>query len=157
MDIFRIEKLDYIETLLFGIPGERFDFRWNTKGHPIIYASESRSLALHENSVNISKPFYGIPSHFRIVKMTIPDDDYDKVKVQDLPKSWNRIDLYHSITQQIGDTFTRAKKLAIFVPSTIVNDEYNILLNPIIALKTDIQMITERIDERILDRHKIHL
>lgn len=62
MFAIRVEKEKYVSSVLVGMPGDVAGFRWNSKGHPIIYASESRSLALHEKSGNLSKPFYSLPS-----------------------------------------------------------------------------------------------
>ncbi len=151
MKVFRVEKTKYLSTLLDGIGGRDHDFRWNTKGHPIIYASESRSLALHEKAGNMSRPFFGLPSIFCIAVITLPDGPYEKIRAEDLPAGWDRIDRYHPATQDLGDNFTVSDELALFVPSTIVKGEYNVLINPKEAGKMHLSIHTEHIDPRLLE------
>jgi len=151
MQAYRIEKDKYINTLLEGIPGKDFDFRWNTKGHPLIYAAESKSLALHEKAGNLSKPFFGLPTFYRIVTIELPGFDYGKILSTDLPAGWNKLDSYHQSTQNIGNEFSLSEELALFVPSTIVKGEYNVLINPRLAVKENLSVTVEPIDKRLLD------
>lgn len=146
---YRVEKEKYVPSVLNGMPGEVASFRWNTKGHPIIYASESRSLALHEKGGNMSKPFYGLPAFYVLVAIELPDAPYRKIFPKDLPEGWNRVEAYHQATQEIGDQFTSSDELAIFVPSTIVRGEFNVLVNPRIALEQDLPVSVEQIDARL--------
>lgn len=149
MFAYRVEKEKYVSSVLKGIPGEVAGFRWNTKGHPIIYTSESRSLALHEKGGNLSKPFYGMPAFYVLVTIKLPDTAYRKIFPEDLPQGWDRIEAYHPATQEIGDTFTASGELAIFVPSTIVRGEFNILINPRLALEKSLSLRIEQIDARL--------
>jgi len=154
MLVYRIEKEKYLPTIFEGQAGKDHNFRWNTKGHPIIYASESKSLALHEKGGNLSRPSYGIPADYLVAIIEIPDRDYERVAINKLPKGWDDFAEYHPTSQQIGDKFTRSKALALFVPSTMVKGEYNVLLNPNVIKKHKVKLITELIDHRLTDIRK---
>ncbi len=151
MFAYRVEKQQHLSTILKGIPGDVSDFRWNTKGHPIIYSSESRSLALHEKCANLSKPFYGLPSSYVLVQIELPKNKYRKILAEELPEGWDIIGSYHPQTQKIGDDFTSSKELALIVPSTLVKGEFNILINPSRAVELDLRITVESIDERLVD------
>jgi RES domain-containing protein len=150
MLVYRIEKEKYLSAILEGISGKDHDFRWNTKGHPIIYTSESRSLALHEKGGNLSKPLYGIPGDYLIAVIEIPGMDYDKLDSSQLPVGWDHFAEYHPEAQRIGDDFTQSKSLALFVPSTMVRGEFNVLLNPRVIADHQVNVTTEPIDPRLL-------
>ena len=151
MFAYRVEKKKYIATLLDGIPGEKSDFRWNTKGNPIIYASATRSLALNEKSGNMSRPFYGLQPSYVLVEIELPDGDYKKIQPEDLPKGWDDVGGYHPKTQEIGDNFIASDQLAMYVPSTIVKGEFNILINPRKAKEFEIKITIEEINARLQD------
>lgn len=151
MQVFRVEKQKYISTILEGIPGKEFSFRWNTKGHPIIYASKSRSLALHEKCGNMSKPFYGLPKIYKLAVIELPEINFRTIIPESLPDNWNSIDEYQPYTQKLGDEFTLSDELGLLVPSSIIQGEYNILINPSQAIKLELIVNTEKIDDRIID------
>lgn len=151
MFAYRVEKRKYVKTILKGIPGEVSDFRWNTKGNPIIYCSESRSLALHEKSANMSKPFYGLSPSFVLVEIEIPDGNYQNILPENLSKGWDLVGSYHRQTQKIGDDFTFSQELVLRVPSAIVKGEFNILINPKIARELQLKINIEEIDHRLID------
>ena len=151
MHVFRVEKRKYFNSILECIPGKVSTFRWNTRGHPILYASQSRSLALHEKCGNMSRPFYGLPPEYFIAIIELPDSEYRKIFPQDLPENWDKIGEYHPKTQEIGDDFTLSEELALFVPSAIIKGEFNVLINPNRAMKMGLTIRSEKIDDRILD------
>ena len=151
MFAYRVDKQKYISSLLEGMPGEKSDFRWNTEGNAIIYASSSKSLALNEKTGNMSKPFFGLKPSYVMVKIELPDADYRMILPKNLPNGWDDIGAYHPTTQEIGDTFTASDELVLLVPSTIINGEFNVLINPNKVKDFDIQISTEEINERLQD------
>ncbi len=150
MFVYRIEKQKFLPTIFEGIGGKNFDFRWNNKGYPIIYASESKSLALHEKAANLSSPSHRIPSHYVIAIIEIPDKKYQRIVPSDLPPNWNDITTYHPETQRIGNEFVLSDELAIIVPSTLIPGEYNVLLNPKAIKNNDVTLSTELINDRLV-------
>ncbi len=149
MEVFRIEKRVFLPTMLAGIPGEKFSFRWNTKGHPIVYAAGTRSLALIEKMANIGIQYGGIPAAFAMTIIEIPDMLYRKLDPKAFPLNWNALDEYHPQTQSIGDAFLDSDEIALLVPSVIVKSEFNVLLNPGVMEKHEVAFRTEEIDARL--------
>lgn len=103
--------------------------RWNSKGTSIIYTAESRALALTEVLAGIQvneflNDYYLFPIH------THPDCSIIKISMQDLPINWQQ-DPPGSITQKMGDLFVQERDyLLCQVPSSIIPEEYNYLINP---------------------------
>lgn len=129
MIVYRLCKSIYGRDLS-GKGAEICGGRWNTKGTPMIYTSESRALCLAELSVHL--PLGIIPTDFVIVSIQIPESVKFKIlNPNDLPANWASIppDVQ---TQLIGSDFIHANSfLFIKVPSAIVPDEWNILINPL--------------------------
>jgi RES domain-containing protein len=103
--------------------------RWNPNEVKMIYTASSRSLACLENVVHRDK--MGLSRIFNI--MTIECPDYIKTKtihLKDLPANWADFDQM-SKSQNIGLKWIKDNETAILqVPSSIVEEEVNYLLNP---------------------------
>src|SRR5690606_23947764 len=101
--------------------------RWNSVGVPMVYFASSKSLALLEVLVHLPSTLF--PDNFCMSAFQVPDD-YIEFSVAQLPPNWKEIQ-HQSNIQKIGDSFIRSKSnLLCKVPSIIINDEYNFLLNP---------------------------
>lgn len=149
MEVYRIEKQRFLPTILDGIPGKKCSFRWNTKGHPMIYSAENRSLALVEKLANIGAHYGGIPPDYFMVVLEIPDNSYRKIEPSSLPLNWDALEEYHIQTQKIGNTFLHSDELILLVPSVIVKGEFNVLLNPSVLNDGRISTRIEQIDARL--------
>jgi len=103
--------------------------RWNSKGTHIIYTASSRALACLENLVHRSGE--GLNQQFKITEIYIPDSvSVESINHKNLPEGWYQMDDYH-YCQKIGDNWIEhAESLALKVPSSIIRDESNILINP---------------------------
>ncbi|MDB5124950.1 MAG: hypothetical protein JWP94_3079 [Mucilaginibacter sp.] len=103
--------------------------RWNPNEVKMIYTASSRSLACLENVVHRGQ--VGLTRAFSIMTIECPDRIKIKtIHVHDLPSNW--IDFNQmQLTQHIGEKWIRENKYAILcVPSSIVEDEVNYLINP---------------------------
>jgi RES domain-containing protein len=103
--------------------------RWNPNEVEMIYTASSRSLACLENVVHRNQ--VGLSQLFSILTIECPDHIKIKtISLDDLPVDW--ADFSHMIkTQSIGEKWIRENKTAILqVPSSIVNEEVNYLINP---------------------------
>lgn len=104
--------------------------RWNHKGVGVVYASESRSLATVEFLVHVSIPY--IPSALSIASVEIPDRIRPKtVSMSMLPNDWRD---YPAISRlmDIGTKWILSNaSLMLKVPSSVVEHEFNILINPL--------------------------
>lgn len=131
MIVYRIEREKYLTTTLQGIGASKSDgFRWNSLNTKMVYTAESRALATLEVSVHLDLS-EDLPNDRYYVEIVIPDEVLiQEVKLEDLPEGWDSKPPI-SVTQIIGDDFVNLKEAAILkVPSSIVPQEYNYLINP---------------------------
>lgn len=131
MIVFRIEREKYLETTLSGIGASMTEgYRWNSLNTKIVYTSESRALSTLEVSVHLDLS-EDLPNDRYFVEIEIPDEiTILEVQLQDLPVSWDSKPPSSS-TQTIGDDFVFYNEAAILkVPSSIIPQEFNYLLNP---------------------------
>lgn len=103
--------------------------RWNSNGHFMLYTASTRALACLENMVH--RRSIGADDLFRITLIEIPDDlKVEKIDKNKLPAHWQDY-INYNLCQSFGDAWLRENKTAILqVPSAIIMEEYNYLLNP---------------------------
>lgn len=131
MKVFRIEREKYLETTLKGIGAALTEgYRWNSLNTYLVYTAESRALATLEVSVHLDLS-EDLPTDRYYVEIDIPDDiTIFELKIEDLPDGWNSKPPILE-TQYIGDDFVKEKSAAVLkVPSSIVQQEFNYLINP---------------------------
>jgi len=127
MRVYRIAKEQYIKDLS-GEGSRLYGGRWNNKGTRIIYTAESRSLATVEYLVHV--PLQIIPRDLYIAEIDVPDVEIEIVEPASLETNWQD---YPSpkLIRDIGDTWQRDNKtLLLRVPSAVIKNEWNILVNP---------------------------
>lgn len=129
MIVYRITKAKY--SALDGMGGIYGPGRWHKKGIPVIYTSEHASLAAWEKLVHVAG-FDNFPEDLLLVKVELPDDaELQTVPLEVLVDGWNGFP-YSNETMNYGTSFLRSKEfLALRVPSAIIPDEYNVILNPL--------------------------
>lgn len=125
MVVYRITLTKWAKILT----GSGYPARWNSKGYYVIYTAESRALACLENLVHRSGE--GLNKNFSLVEIEIPDSASIKtIQVSSLPAGWNSMDHYQ-YCQSVGDKWLNSKNtLLLRVPSSIIQDEFNVLINP---------------------------
>ncbi len=131
MTVFRIEREKYLKTTLSGIGASMAKgYRWNSLYTKLVYTSESRALATLEVSVHLDLS-EDLPSDRYYVAIEIPDDiTIMEVNIEDLPSDWDAKPPTLT-TQTIGDDFVNDHDAAVLkVPSSIVHQEFNYLINP---------------------------
>lgn len=103
--------------------------RWNSNGHFMIYTASTRALACLENMVH--RRGIGPDEFFRVTLIEIPDDlKIKKINRRKLPANWHEYINYTSC-QAIGDAWLKENETAVLqVPSAIITEESNYLLNP---------------------------
>lgn len=102
--------------------------RWNIEGVPALYTSATRALAVCESLLGTSSTK---ADDLTLVTYDIPDDcDILYLEVDDLPGNWSS-NPPPDECQQLGARHLNCDDYAAFrVPSSIVPDEYNYVLNP---------------------------
>ena len=103
--------------------------RWTLRGRPIVYTSGSISLAVLEYTLNYRRRGW-VPASV-LGRAVIPDDvPIDVVTLADLPRNWSAPDPPPKL-RDIGQRWLeRGPSAVLKVPSAIVVEEWNYLLNP---------------------------
>jgi RES domain-containing protein len=129
MIVYRIVRKEHIS--LDGMGGLYGSGRWHKKGNLVIYTSEHASLAAWEKIVHVTN-FTNLPNNLLLVKIEIPDNpEIQTVPETVLVKGSNSFP-FASETVEFGTTFLRKiEYLALKVPSAIIPEEFNIILNPL--------------------------
>jgi len=131
MVLYRIARKQYAEDLS-GEGARLFGGRWNSKGTPMVYASESRSLAFAEMLVNTSMSLVQqLPEFFCLISLHIPDRILpQEVRLTELPSNWSNYP-HHPDLARYGDLWIQGNaSLLLRVPSAAVRGEFNVLINP---------------------------
>jgi RES domain-containing protein len=112
---------------LAGYGGVRFAGRWHSKGRPIVYCAEHPAAALAEFLVHLDREDF--PDTFRLLTIEIDEPHaVERLDMDGLPQGWFN-DL--PATRGIGDDWlARRSTLLLEVPSVLVPDAWNVLLNP---------------------------
>lgn len=105
--------------------------RWNAQDHAVLYTSTTRALACLETVVHLNTG--GLPLNRYLVEITIPDPVWATARREtpaSLPVGWDAEPA--SLTSiQFGTDWLKAKSSALLIlPSVIVAEELNVLVNP---------------------------
>lgn len=131
MKVYRVEREKYLNTTLSGTGASMSKgYRWNSLNTKVVYTAESRALATLEVSVHLDLA-EDLPNDRFYIEIEIPDNiAIQEVKIEDLPADWDSKPP-NITTQIIGDDFVLENGAAILkVPSSIIPQEYNYLINP---------------------------
>ena len=145
----------YIHDML-GTGARMYGGRWNSKGHPVIYTAGSRSLAALETLAHIPRQHF--PADFCMALIAIPDSvSVQSLTSKKLPDGWQSQNQRVAL-QQLGDHWLmKGKEAVLRVPSVIIPEEWNVLINP---LHPDMEKITLKktfpfaFDERLQDSNQ---
>jgi RES domain-containing protein len=149
MLLYRIAKCQYAHDLS-GTGARLYGGRWNSIGRPIVYMASSRALAVLEVLVHLPPAL--IPNDFCQVTFEVPDD-VDELDANMLPPNWQEYP-EPSVLKTMGDAFIKDNRhLLLKVPSAVVTQEYNYLLNPAHAGMQEVRLVNNEpfnFDERLI-------
>lgn len=131
MKVYRISKTEYA-TDLAGTGAKLYGGRWNHVDTPCIYTSESRSLAVLEYSVNLNIDF--IPPSLSVCIFMIDEKHIQEIQTHEIPDDWKKTPASFS-TKSMGTELLKNDAPILKVPSIIIPDEYNYILNPLASNK----------------------
>ena len=121
----------YTSDDLTGEGAKQSGGRWNSKGVPVVYTSQSISLACLETLVHLNT--IGLPLNRYLVRIDVPIAIWQKAMQYDaasLPIGWDASPA-GKISLDIGDQWLASNSSALMImPSAIVPQENNILINP---------------------------
>lgn len=127
MVLYRITRNTYANDLS-GTGARLYGGRWNNIGRAMVYTASSQSLAILEALVHL--PTAIIPDDFCLITIEAPEDIF----VADtalFPPNWNAYP-EPEILKRTGDFFLKQNEhLLMKVPSAIVKEEFNYLINPV--------------------------
>ena len=131
---------------LDGEGARRFGGRWTSPGRPAIYAAASAGLAVLEVLVHLDLPPDLIPRDYRLLRIELPADAPAEILARAPADDRDR--------RRLGDRFLeRGEALALRVPSVIVPDEHNAILNPLHRAMAGVRLVADhpfRFDPRLL-------
>lgn len=127
MEAWRIVKSKHTAEAFSGEGGYLYGGRWNSPGRRVVCVSHSLSLAALEVLVHLPA---GVALTFSTFRLNFDDGLVEIFGKKDLPGDW-RAEPPGPDTQTIGDEWVREASAAILaIPSSIIPEETNFLLNP---------------------------
>jgi RES domain-containing protein len=124
-----VETPTYPANDMTGTGAKMSGGRWNSAGIPMVYSSANIALAALETLSYVRTA--GLPFNRFLVRLDFPDDVWVQRTILDpLPGGWDAIP--SGITgKRIGDSWiANATSAILVVPSVIITEEQNILVNP---------------------------
>ena len=116
---------------LSGRGAEATGGRWNAKGTPVVYASTTRALACLETLVHLNAG--GLPLNRYLVAVEVSDVIWSASETLDVsspPVGWDA-EPPGLVSIAAGAAWMRSSRSALLiVPSVIVPEEFNVLINP---------------------------
>lgn len=128
MEVFRICKYKRARDLSgFGasIKGQR----WNRRNTFMLYTASHRSLALLEVLVHIGDNYP--EEDYTIVTLEVPDESITLLDAKNLPEDWFKIFESGELATFTDEWLQETKFIAMGVPSAVVTQEMNYLINPL--------------------------
>jgi RES domain-containing protein len=134
IEAFRICKDPNPTNAFSGQGAKDWGGRWNSRGVAVVYTAAHRSLSILEVLVHvkggagtgrgaISVPFYIYPIQFESALL-------EEFPISSLPAGWNS-EPPTAASQSLGDAWASAARSPVWaVPSVIVPEERNYILNP---------------------------
>ena len=127
MLVYRVGNGAYA-TDLKGEGARLFGGRWNHIGTPCLYTASSRALSVLEYSVNVNLAL--ILRNLVITTIEIPEEEIHELKISQLPGDWKDAPAPSSTKDFGNKLLNKMKHLVIQVPSTVIPEEFNYLINP---------------------------
>jgi RES domain-containing protein len=127
---YRAHTFENVREVFSGDGGLFTAGRWSHLGNKVVYCSESIALCTLEWLANKEVSLSGL-SYYRY-SIKIPDELVVTLSPSKLPENWHATpatDLTRDFAEQ--HLFTTKKFLALAVPSVLVPEEFNLVINPL--------------------------
>jgi len=125
--VWRVVKRTHAATAFDGEGARRFGGRWNSPRRRAVYVSGSKSLATLEILVHLDVA-QCVP-RLAAFAFDLNEKLIERLPLDELPQHWRTLRGL-SATQRLGDDWLASgRALALAVPSAIVPEESNYLLN----------------------------
>lgn len=114
--------------------------RWHSGVLPVVYLAETPAGALLEHLVHLVSRNGKLPRTFSLLKIVVPENFAIRELSLLETKSWTGSP---EITQKMGDDWLRSLETPLArVPSVIIRDTRNILLNPLHPEAAEIRIVS---------------
>lgn len=125
---WRIVKAKYVGSAFDGEGARLNGARWNSVGTPMVYTSQSVSLAVLEMLVYLEDT--SVLSAYRLCPVSFDQTLLQVLDEKLLPANW-RDPVAPTALKKMGDDWVRNRQSVVLrVPSVVVPGEYNYLVNP---------------------------
>ena len=120
---------DYEAHDLGGKGAEKTGGRWNRPGRPVVYAASTVSLACLETVVHLNA--HDLPLNRFLVAIDIPDEIWlARTVLDEPPVGWSAVPEGRA-SLDAGDAWLQMASAALLVvPSVVIPEEMNVLINP---------------------------
>jgi RES domain-containing protein len=108
--------------------------RWNSPGIAVVYTAGERSLAMLEVLVHLkgvlSTGAGPLLTPYHLIQISFASELLEEIRPEALPAGWNAEPATH-VSQSLGDAWAiSARSPILAVPSVIIPEERNYILNP---------------------------
>ncbi len=127
MQVYRIASPKFIADLS-GNGAKLYGGRWNDVGQALVYFASSRAMAVMEVLVHLRPE--ELAKNFALAVFEIDSEKILELKISDLPTDW-KAETKSGHIKRIGAKFiTDNEFLILKVPSFLIEEEFNLILNP---------------------------
>ncbi len=125
MEVYRIAEENFSKELI----ASGMAYRWNNDNQFVLYTGSYRSLATLE--LVVRRRSINPKSNYRVMIISIADEEelFTAVLKNNLPEDWRSINAYSQLQQIGSDWYKSNQSLILKVPSAIISQEYNYLIN----------------------------
>ena len=125
MNLWRISNHHSLD----GEGGRRAPARWHSGEQPIVYLAASAAGALLEILAHLELKEASAPRTYTLLRITAPDRLSIPTLTVPESETWKDDEI---LTRKLGDTWLKSRRSALArVPSSILPDTHNYLLNPL--------------------------
>lgn len=151
MLVYRISSAKYIGDLS-GNGSKLYGGRWNDKGTSMVYFASTRAMAVLELLVHLAPD--DLVKDYVLAVFDVPDDKILAVKIAELPENWQETENANYL-RKLGKKFIDdCKCLLMKIPSALVDEENNFVMNPLHKDANKVKLISQRVfnfDRRFKD------
>ena len=125
---YRLVSPRWSSTAFSGESARKYGGRWNSPGFPVVYLSESRALCALELLVHLTTPGSRAKA-YHLLETQIAEEQIETIPLGSLSPDWKSSPPTKDSTI-LGDRWlTEQRSLALRIPSSIIPEETNLLLN----------------------------
>jgi len=112
------------------------------RGGAMVYLASSRAMAVMELLVHLRPEDLQRP--YTIAVFDVPDDKILKIAIDELPKDWQSEKRIPYLRRIASEFVAKGKYLMMEVPSVLIEEERNYILNPLHSDAAKIKLVSQR-------------